>query len=39
MLVQVVDNAWKYSQPGAPIRISGTLSGSEHYSDGLERRQ
>jgi len=22
MLVQVVDNAWKYSQPGAPIRIS-----------------
>jgi len=28
MLVQVVDNAWKYSQPGAPIRISGALSGS-----------
>lgn len=23
MLVQVVDNAWKYSSPGAPIRISG----------------
>jgi two-component system, OmpR family, sensor histidine kinase KdpD len=22
MLFQVVDNAWKYSQPGAPIRIS-----------------
>ena len=28
MLVQVVDNAWKYSQPGAPIRISGSVSGS-----------
>ncbi|HEY3823479.1 MAG TPA: ATP-binding protein [Bryobacteraceae bacterium] len=28
MLVQVVDNAWKYSQPGAPIRISGVVSGS-----------
>ncbi|MDP9053655.1 MAG: ATP-binding protein [Acidobacteriota bacterium] len=25
MLVQVVDNAWKYSQPGAPIRISGEM--------------
>jgi two-component system sensor histidine kinase KdpD len=28
MLAQVVDNAWKYSQPGAPIRISGLVSGS-----------
>jgi two-component system sensor histidine kinase KdpD len=28
MLVQVVDNAWKYSQPGAPIRISGAVSGA-----------
>jgi len=28
MLVQVVDNAWKYSQPGAPIRISGSVSGA-----------
>jgi two-component system sensor histidine kinase KdpD len=27
MLGQVVDNAWKYSQPGAPIRISGLISG------------
>lgn len=27
MLVQVVDNAWKYSQPGAPIRISAAVSG------------
>jgi two-component system sensor histidine kinase KdpD len=27
MLVQVVDNAWKYSRPGAPIRISGTAAG------------
>ncbi|HWF10719.1 MAG TPA: ATP-binding protein [Bryobacteraceae bacterium] len=27
MLVQVVDNAWKYSRPGAPIRISGTATG------------
>jgi two-component system sensor histidine kinase KdpD len=26
MLVQVVDNAWKYSQPGAPIRISAAAS-------------
>jgi two-component system sensor histidine kinase KdpD len=26
MLVQVVDNAWKYSSPGAPIRISGAVS-------------
>jgi two-component system, OmpR family, sensor histidine kinase KdpD len=26
MLGQVVDNAWKYSQPGAPITISGVLS-------------
>jgi two-component system sensor histidine kinase KdpD len=26
MLVQVVDNAWKYSQPGAPIRISAEAS-------------
>jgi two-component system sensor histidine kinase KdpD len=26
MLVQVVDNAWKYSPPGAPIRISGLVS-------------
>ena len=28
MLVQVVDNAWKYSQPGAPIRISGEVGRS-----------
>jgi two-component system, OmpR family, sensor histidine kinase KdpD len=28
MLGQVVDNAWKYSQPGAPIRISGLISGA-----------
>lgn len=28
MLVQVVDNAWKYSQPGAPIRISAAASGA-----------
>jgi two-component system sensor histidine kinase KdpD len=28
MLMQVVDNAWKYSQPGAPIRISGVVGGS-----------
>jgi len=28
MLVQVVDNAWKYSQPGAPIRISAAVSGA-----------
>ena len=28
MLMQVVDNAWKYSQPGAPIRISGMVGGS-----------
>jgi two-component system, OmpR family, sensor histidine kinase KdpD len=28
MLLQVVDNAWKYSQPGAPIRISGVVGGS-----------
>ena len=27
MLVQVVDNAWKYSRPGAPIRISGEVGG------------
>jgi two-component system sensor histidine kinase KdpD len=27
MLGQVVDNAWKYSQPGAPITISGLISG------------
>jgi two-component system sensor histidine kinase KdpD len=27
MLGQVVDNAWKYSQPGAPITISGVVSG------------
>ncbi len=26
MLGQVVDNAWKYSQPGAPITISGLVS-------------
>jgi two-component system, OmpR family, sensor histidine kinase KdpD len=26
MLGQVVDNAWKYSQPGAPIRIYGSVS-------------
>jgi two-component system sensor histidine kinase KdpD len=26
MLMQVVDNAWKYSAPGAPIRISGMAS-------------
>lgn len=25
MLIQVVDNAWKYSPPGAPIRVSGKL--------------
>jgi two-component system sensor histidine kinase KdpD len=25
MLLQIVDNAWKYSQPGARIRISGAL--------------
>jgi two-component system, OmpR family, sensor histidine kinase KdpD len=28
MLVQVVDNAWKYSQPGAPIRISAAAAGA-----------
>jgi two-component system sensor histidine kinase KdpD len=28
MLGQVVDNAWKYSQPGAPITISGVVSGA-----------
>lgn len=28
MLGHVVDNAWKYSQPGAPIRISGMVSGA-----------
>jgi len=28
MLGQVVDNAWKYSQPGAPITISGVFSGA-----------
>jgi two-component system sensor histidine kinase KdpD len=28
MLGQVVDNAWKYSQPGAPITISGLISGA-----------
>jgi two-component system sensor histidine kinase KdpD len=28
MLGQVVDNAWKYSKPGAPIRISGLISGA-----------
>jgi two-component system, OmpR family, sensor histidine kinase KdpD len=28
MLVQVVDNAWKYSRPGARIQISGMLAGS-----------
>jgi two-component system, OmpR family, sensor histidine kinase KdpD len=28
MLVQVVDNAWKYSLPGARIQISGVLAGS-----------
>jgi signal transduction histidine kinase len=28
MLGQVVDNAWKYSPPGAPIRISGLISGA-----------
>ncbi len=27
MLLQFVDNAWKYSQPGARIRISGAASG------------
>lgn len=26
MLMQVVDNAWKYSHPGAPIRISGAVA-------------
>jgi two-component system sensor histidine kinase KdpD len=26
MLLQVVDNAWKYSRPGTPIRISCVLS-------------
>jgi two-component system sensor histidine kinase KdpD len=26
MLIQVVDNAWKYSMPGAPIRISVALT-------------
>jgi len=29
MLLQVVDNAWKYSRPGTPIRISAVLSGPE----------
>ena len=28
MLGHVVDNAWKYSQPGAPIRITGLVSGA-----------
>jgi two-component system sensor histidine kinase KdpD len=28
MLGQLVDNAWKYSKPGAPIGISGIVSGS-----------
>jgi two-component system sensor histidine kinase KdpD len=28
MLGQVVDNAWKYSPPGAPITISGVISGA-----------
>jgi two-component system sensor histidine kinase KdpD len=28
MLGQVVDNAWKYSQPGAPITISGVIQGA-----------
>jgi two-component system sensor histidine kinase KdpD len=28
MLSQLVDNAWKYSRPGAPIRISAVVSGS-----------
>jgi two-component system, OmpR family, sensor histidine kinase KdpD len=28
MLGQVVDNAWKYSQPGSPITISGVISGA-----------
>lgn len=27
MLLQIVDNAWKYSQPGARIRISAATSG------------
>lgn len=27
MLLQVVDNAWKYSRPGSPIRISAALDG------------
>lgn len=27
MLLQVVDNAWKYSRPGTPIRISAALAG------------
>jgi two-component system sensor histidine kinase KdpD len=29
MLLQFVDNAWKYSQPGARIRISGAASGGK----------
>ncbi len=28
MLGQLVDNAWKYSRPGAAIRISGVVSGA-----------
>jgi len=28
MLAQLVDNAWKYSKPGASIGISGVVSGS-----------
>lgn len=28
MLAQLVDNAWKYSPPGAPIRISAVVSGN-----------
>ena len=28
MLTQLVDNAWKYSRPGAPVGISAVVSGS-----------
>jgi two-component system, OmpR family, sensor histidine kinase KdpD len=28
MLAQLVDNAWKYSRPGAPMGITGVVSGS-----------
>ena len=39
MMMQVVDNAWKYSQTGrAPLRISGLVEGASVDPDGLERR-